>query len=420
MMGRVQMSSALDIVLFGIGGFGGVYVSALLDALPRGGLRLAGVVDPYPASCRQLSELKALGIPVFTSPELAMQKVSPQLAVLATPIPFHHEQILGAMRGGAHVLVEKPLCATFEQGREVARVARQLGRHVAVGFQWSFGDAVRELKRDARAGLLGRPRRFRTLVLWPRRENYYTRNDWAGRVEVGGRAVFDSPVSNACSHFLHNMLYVLGESPESAAMPVRVCAELYRRQAIDNYDTAAVRCWTAGGTELLFLTSHSTAESVGPVCEYEFDHATVTYDEASGGHFVARFDDGRVKDYGRPPSADEPGKLFDTIAAIRAGRPSVCGADAALPHLAVTCAATASVGEIVDFPAGVTRITTDGKSALRYVDGLADVLTECYRRGRLPSELTAERAVPWAVAGTEVAVDAAGNIRRVLPATGVA
>ena len=43
-----------------------------------------------------------------------------------------------------------------------------------------------------------------------------------------GNPIFDSPVSNACAHYLHNMLYVLGPTRETSAMPARVQAELTR------------------------------------------------------------------------------------------------------------------------------------------------------------------------------------------------
>src|SRR5918992_777122 len=93
------------------------------------------------------------------------------------------------------------------------------GRQVSIGYQWSFCPAIQRLA---------------SMVLWPRDETYYLRNKWAGRLFTGqGHPVFDSPVNNACAHYLHNMFYVLGDRTDTSAVPARVTAELYRANSIE-------------------------------------------------------------------------------------------------------------------------------------------------------------------------------------------
>lgn len=409
------MQNPIDIALLGIGGYANIYVSALLDALPRAGVRLIGVADPMPSSCRHLPELNALGIPVFPTAEALFAATKPQLSVITTPIPFHHDHVLLALRHGSNVLVEKPLCATPEQARSMLAAAREADRHVAVGFQWSYGKAIQSLKTDIRNGVLGKPKRFRTLVLWPRDEHYYVRNAWAGRLnDAEGRPVNDSPVSNACAHFLHNMLYVLGDDASHTALPKTVRAELYRCKEIESHDTAAIRCTMRDGVELIFLASHGSRGFLGPVFEYEFENATVSYDEAGDTRFLARFNDGSTKNYGPPPGANEPAKLFATIDAIRAGKSSLCGVDAALPHLLTTAAAHLSAGDIFDFPPGMLCVDGEAPTRHTWVTGLDAVLTRCYREGKLPSDL----GTPWASPGIDVTIaeDLTLRTRRPTPA----
>ena len=47
------------------------------------------------------------------------------------------------------------------------------------------------------------------------------------------------------------MFFILGSGNSSDAYPAAVQAELYRARDIENYDTAALRCWTQGGVEIL-------------------------------------------------------------------------------------------------------------------------------------------------------------------------
>jgi predicted dehydrogenase len=270
----------------------------------------------------------------------------------------------------------------------------------AIGFQWSFSHAIQSLKRDIMEGVLGRPVRLSTLVLWPRPMQYFQRNDWAGKIRMpDGAGVFDSPVNNATAHFLHNMLYILGRTRETSATPLTLQSELYRANEIENYDTAALRCVMDEGVELLFYTTHAVPDRRGPRCRYEFEKAVVEFDGAASGQFVAHFKDGRTKYYGRP-NADRHEKIWQAITAVRGGQSVACGVDAALPHVMCVHAAQQS-GEIVGFPSRLRRMMDLDGEAMCAIDGLDAQFTECYERGILPSE---HAASTWARAGKVVDV----------------
>ena len=107
---------------------------------------------------------------------------------------------LAALAHGSHVLCEKPLCVTPADATAMTRARDAAGRQVAIGYQWSFSAAIQRLKADILAGVLGRPKRMRCLVLWPRDETYYGRNRWAGaKRDAHGNLVLDRPVNNACA-----------------------------------------------------------------------------------------------------------------------------------------------------------------------------------------------------------------------------
>ena len=95
--------------------------------------------------------------------------------------------------------------------------------------------------------------------------SYYNRNDWAGRIKSdSGEWVLDSPANNAMAHYLHNALYVLGETPTTSARPISVQAELYRANPIENYDAAVLRVMTDKNVEVLFYGAHTVPDEAHP------------------------------------------------------------------------------------------------------------------------------------------------------------
>jgi hypothetical protein len=208
----------------------------------------------------------------------------------------------------------------------------------------------------------------------------------------------DSPANNATAHYLHNMLYLLGGTRETAAMPTAVQAELYRANDIESYDTAAIRATLASGCELLFYTTHAVTDRLGPRCRFEFEHAVVDYDFVDRPRFVARFHDGEVRDYG-DPGRDRTQKIWQSIDAVRTGAAAACGIRAATPHTVAVCAAQRSVPAIAAFPPAARHAQLIGGETVICINGLNDALNECFERGVLPAE---HGELSWSHAGAAV------------------
>jgi predicted dehydrogenase len=392
------MDKPVSIVLSGIGGMGAVYLGALLENREKRNFRLEGTVDPRPQKCPHLAELQTRGIPIFGSLEEFYARREAGLAVISSPIQFHCDQTCLALSRGSAVLCEKPAAATVQEIERMKEAEKSAGRRVAVGFQWSFSDAIQALKKEVISGRYGRPRRLKCLYLWPRNEAYYRRNDWAGKVrDADGRWVLDSPVSNAMAHDLHNMFYVLGRERESAALPVRVEAELFRAHAIENFDTAALRCFTGDGVEVLFYASHAASVDTGPVFLYELDQGAV---RAAGRNAdVKGFAPAGEINYGNPDS--EPlRKLWETIDSVDGRRPPACGLEAALALTLAANGAHESCPEPRGFPPDLVLSRGEPGSRDVTVPGLAEALQECFAKNALPSEL----GVSWGRKGRAVSL----------------
>jgi predicted dehydrogenase len=379
------MSHPLTIVVVGIGGYGHHFMNALLDAPSHQDVRIVGTVDPRPDGYERLDELRARRIPHFDTLDDFYRAHTADLAVISSPIQFHADQVCTALSHGSHVLCEKPLCCTPADADRMAAAQQAAGRHVAIGYQWSFSGAVQELKADILAGRFGKPRRLRCLTLWPRDDKYYNRNRWAGAThDEQGRPVFDSPVNNACAHHLHHLFYLLGDKANASAAPTTLTAELFRANAIANYDTAAIRCGTSAGADILFVTSHAVRSRLGPNYQLEFENAVVEYVDAPSAIIKATFTSGSTICYGSP---DEPRdrKLWCTVAAIRKGEPALCPIGAAASH--TRAVAMAQAAGIADFPKRLIRTVGEPGSQFTVVQGLDGALRRCYEQWSLPSEL---------------------------------
>jgi predicted dehydrogenase len=378
----------INLVLVGLGGYGEFYTDELFAAAQAHNARLVAGVDPAPERSAHYQALLAAQIPIFPSLEQFYQAGIPaDLVVVSVAIHLHAPLTCLALSRGSFVLCEKPLCASIEDIIKMAEAERQAGKFVAVGYQWSYTSAVQALKQDVLNGILGRPKRLKTIALWPRSASYYQRNDWAGKIKTrDGQWVLDSPAHNATAHHLHNMLYLLGEATDSSAWPFELQAECYRANPIENYDALALRCRTESGVELLFYSAHSVPKTIGLRLYYEFENAVVKYQSGEGETFVAHFHDGRTHSYG-DPDPEHPNKLWQAIAAVRSGARPLCGILAAAPQVLCILGAHRS-SEIAPFPTEMIQVTNlpDGDT-LTWAAGLPEAFERGYEQNSLPSEL---------------------------------
>ena len=385
-MPETKSERPISVVLSGIGGMGAFFLRELLDHASEGRFRIAGAVDPAPERCPYLPELVGLRAPIVPDLEMFYATEEAEFAIISSPHHFHADQTCAALAHGSDVLCEKPAAASSADLRRMIRARDTSGRWVAIGYQWSFSDAIQALKADILQGRYGRPKRLKCLTLWPRDHVYYARNDWAGRKRSAtGALVLDSPLNNAMAHDLHNMFYVLGGTVPASAVPATVQGELRRANEIENFDTAALRSRTTDGVEILFWASHASRTDSGPVTRYEFERGTVTI-EGRGASIIGRFADGTERDYGNPDAATMK-KLWDGLELVgRRGSP-VCGLEAAASQTLCVEGLEESAPEITGFASGRIRQIDETGWKRTWVEGLDEELRLCYERNALPSEI---------------------------------
>ena len=74
---------------------------------------------------------------------------------IATPVFCHKEQVFKAADAGKHILLEKPMGLTAEEGAEMEEYCKARGILLGVGFMMRFHGAHKEIKRLIDSGSIG-------------------------------------------------------------------------------------------------------------------------------------------------------------------------------------------------------------------------------------------------------------------------
>ncbi|MCU0911347.1 MAG: Gfo/Idh/MocA family oxidoreductase, partial [Rhodobacteraceae bacterium] len=77
------------------------------------------------------------------------------LVTVATPNATHFEITRAFLAAGFHVLCEKPMTLTVEEGEEIVRLARETGRLCAVNYGYTGYALVRHMRAMVARGDLG-------------------------------------------------------------------------------------------------------------------------------------------------------------------------------------------------------------------------------------------------------------------------
>ncbi len=255
------------IAIIGVSGYGSIHLQLARESRDRGEVRItaATIINPQ-EEVATVAELTAHGCEVFTDYAEMFRRHAGRidLCLIPTGIHWHARMTIAALRAGANVLVEKPLAGSLAEVAAVRQAERESGRFVAVGFQDYYEPGTTWLKSELHKGTIGDIQSVRFMGIWPRQRSYYTRNDWAGRLQVGNVPVYDSPLNNAFAHFAMLSLLFAGPGPDTAAEATLEGVELFRAHHIESFDTGVVTLHTPQGIKLWFGVSHACRQALEP------------------------------------------------------------------------------------------------------------------------------------------------------------
>jgi predicted dehydrogenase len=131
---------ALRIGVVGVGVMGSNHARVLADLAD---VTLVGVADP---EAKQRDFVTgALGCEGFAELD-ALLDAGVDAVTIAAPTHLHRELAIACINRGVHLLVEKPIASTVEEGRGIIAAARRAGVTLMVGHVERFNPAVQTIK----------------------------------------------------------------------------------------------------------------------------------------------------------------------------------------------------------------------------------------------------------------------------------
>ena len=129
---------------------------------------------------------------------------------IASPVVLHAKQAMMAADAGKHILIEKPLAMTSEEGQKVVDYCESKGVKIAAGLMMRFGAYVMAMKQAIADGKIGRPvSGFSQFTCWyPDMPGNWRQSKKNG----GGGAMMDMGV-----HCIDLIRYVTGQNVRQVA-----------------------------------------------------------------------------------------------------------------------------------------------------------------------------------------------------------
>jgi UDP-N-acetyl-2-amino-2-deoxyglucuronate dehydrogenase len=301
----------MNVAIIGAGNISETHARAAAAA----GLTVRAVFGDNRDKTRQFAERH--GATPFDTLDGLLRGADVGLVMIGSPSGCHAEQALAAVRGGRHVLVEKPLDINTARIDPLLAAVRESGVTLGLFFQDRLKPDILALKQALASGAIGEPVLVSGDVKWYRPPEYYTGSRWRGTAALdGGGALMNQGI-----HTVDLMLYLLG--------PItRVRGSIATRlHAIESEDTAAAVLEFESGA--LGTLAATTAAPPGRPRRLEII-GTAGALVLEGDRLVTSTDDTSSpapENAASPVVSDVSAHqriIEDFVAAVREGRPPVC------------------------------------------------------------------------------------------------
>jgi predicted dehydrogenase len=244
----VAPTDELNVGVIGVGSRG-QYLMQLFLRLPN--VRITALCDVYEPRFAEGREITAEETPVYRDYRRMLDAQRDLDAVIvASPLSFHREHMVGSLEHGHHVYGEKAMGYTVEDCNAIVRATRESGRHFQTGLQYRYAPWYLEAIERIRSGEIGRV--THVYGYWHR--NYNWRRpvpdpslerliNWRLYKEYSGGLL-----AELGSHQIDIANWIFGEGPTSVIGTGGITFYHDGRETFDNVQ--AVFTYPSGGTHV--------------------------------------------------------------------------------------------------------------------------------------------------------------------------
>lgn len=169
------------------------------------GIEISAIYGTNPLKVERLC--KEFGAAPYSDFGLFLAHRPMDFVAIGSPSGLHAAQGIAAAEHGLHILTEKPLDISTEQGKALVAAAKKAGVKLGVFFQDRFKADIAKVKRWVDAQVLGRPILADARVKWFRPKSYYVDSRWRGSQALdGGGALINQAI-----HTVDLLLWLFGD-----------------------------------------------------------------------------------------------------------------------------------------------------------------------------------------------------------------
>jgi len=142
---------SVRVAVIGVGAMGRNHARVYAE-MPE--VELVGIADANLATAQAVA--RRYGTQAYSDHIRLLREMRPYAVTVSVPTVEHLQVALECIEHGVHLLVEKPIAFTVDEGRQIIEAADRAGVKLMIGHVERFNPAVLALKQHLAAGKLGR------------------------------------------------------------------------------------------------------------------------------------------------------------------------------------------------------------------------------------------------------------------------
>ncbi|MGM0835233.1 MAG: Gfo/Idh/MocA family protein [Bacillota bacterium] len=194
------MSSIKRVGIVGLGVIGQRLISEFKKS---SAIKISGICDRQKELAEQTS-IELGGVPFYTDYHELIKQENVDFVYVAVPPAIHYNVVIAAFAHNKHVLCEKPLANSEQEGLDMLNEGQKTGLIHAMHFPLAYQKAFFFMRELVEQGSLGDIRRIHLKMHFPEWPRPWQQTPWIGKREQGGF------IREITPHYLQMILSLFG------------------------------------------------------------------------------------------------------------------------------------------------------------------------------------------------------------------